>query len=78
MDGPGRLGKVAQPPRHHLGAKLPDDIKQGTTGETAAIALMLANPSLIKRPVLELEGHVYVGFDEPTYARLFNRQRISP
>ncbi len=53
--------------------KLPDDVKQGTIDEAAAIALMLANPSIIKRPVLELDGRVYIGFDESTYARLFNR-----
>lgn len=53
--------------------KLPDDVKQGVADETAAIALMRANPSIIKRPVLELDGHIYVGFDEQTYTRLFNR-----
>jgi len=53
--------------------KLPDDVKQGITDEAAAIALMLANPSIIKRPVLELDGYIYVGFDEQTYTRLFNR-----
>src|SRR5437016_9134322 len=35
--------------------KLPDKDKQGLT-EKKAVALMLAQPSLIKRPVLELSG----------------------
>lgn len=53
--------------------KLPDDVKQKTDNPAAALALMLATPSIIKRPVLELEGRVYVGFDADTYAQLFNR-----
>ncbi|MDE0880933.1 MAG: arsenate reductase, partial [Sphingomonas bacterium] len=33
-----------------------------------AIALMLAQPSMIKRPVLETGGTVVVGFDPERYA----------
>lgn len=53
--------------------KLPDDVKQKTDNQGAALALMLANPSIIKRPVLELEGHIHIGFDADVYAQLFNR-----
>lgn len=35
-----------------------------------AIALMLAHPSLIKRPVLEAQGRLLVGFDPSAYAAL--------
>ena len=35
-----------------------------------AIALMLAHPSLIKRPVLEAQGGLLVGFDPSAYAGL--------
>src|SRR3954466_292982 len=35
--------------------KLPDKDKEGLTGKKA-VALMLAQPSMIKRPVLELSG----------------------
>jgi Spx/MgsR family transcriptional regulator len=48
--------------------KLPDKDKAGLT-ETKAIALMLAQPSMIKRPVLELpRGRLIVGFKPEQYA----------
>jgi arsenate reductase len=37
--------------------------------ERKAIALMLAQPSMIKRPVLDLGGRVLVGFKPETYAK---------
>lgn len=37
----------------------------------AAIALMIENPSIIKRPVLVHEGHTQVGFSEEAYASTF-------
>jgi Spx/MgsR family transcriptional regulator len=49
--------------------KLPDKDKAGLT-ERKAIALMLAQPSMIKRPVLELAGgKLLVGFDPDAYAK---------
>jgi len=48
--------------------KLPDKDKDGLT-EKKAIALMLAQPSMIKRPVLDLGGgKVLVGFKPEQYA----------
>ena len=48
--------------------KLPDKDKEGVT-EKKAIALMLAQPSMIKRPVLELGGgKLLVGFKPEIYA----------
>ena len=48
--------------------KLPDTDKDGLT-EKKAIALMLAQPSMIKRPVLELpRGKLLVGFKPDDYA----------
>ena len=48
--------------------KLPDKDKQGLT-EAKAIALMLQQPSMIKRPVLELAGgKLLVGFKPEAYA----------
>ena len=48
--------------------KLPDKDKEGLT-EKKAIALMLAQPSMIKRPVLELGGgKLLVGFKPEDYA----------
>jgi len=47
--------------------KLPDADKEGLT-EKKAIALMLAQPSMIKRPVLELpRGKLLVGFRPDDY-----------
>ncbi len=47
--------------------KLDEADKQGLT-ESKAIALMLAQPSLIKRPVLERDGQLLVGFKPELYA----------
>ena len=46
--------------------KLPDKDKSGVT-EKKAIALMLAQPSLIKRPVLDKGGKLFVGFKPELY-----------
>ena len=49
--------------------KLPDKDKEGVT-EKKAIALMLAQPSMVKRPVLELGGgKILVGFRPEDYAK---------
>ncbi len=49
---------------------LPDADKQGLA-EAKAIALMLAKPSMIKRPVLDVGGALIVGFKPETYATTF-------
>jgi arsenate reductase len=49
--------------------KLPDKDKEGIT-EAKAIALMIAQPSMIKRPVLEAGGKLLVGFKPEEYATL--------
>ena len=46
--------------------KLPDADKQNLD-EAKAIALMLAQPSMIKRPVLDLQGRLLVGFKSDQY-----------
>ena len=47
--------------------KLPDSDKEGIN-ERKAVALMLAQPSMIKRPVLELSGgKLLVGFNPDAY-----------
>ena len=50
--------------------KLPDADKSGLT-EAKAIALMLAQPSMIKRPVLDVGGRLLVGFKPEAYAKAF-------
>jgi arsenate reductase len=50
--------------------KLPDKDKEGLT-EAKAMGLMLAQPSMIKRPVLELGGgKLLIGFRPEDYAAL--------
>jgi arsenate reductase len=51
--------------------KLPDADK-GDLTEKKAIALMLAQPSMIKRPVLEAKGKLTVGFKAEEYKKLFS------
>jgi arsenate reductase (glutaredoxin) len=48
--------------------KLPDIDKSGID-ERKAIALMLAQPSMIKRPVVEIGADVLVGYKPEDYAR---------
>ncbi|MEO8441875.1 MAG: ArsC family reductase [Betaproteobacteria bacterium] len=48
--------------------KLPDAAKQALNAQKA-LALMLAQPSLIKRPVLEHNGRLSVGFKPELYER---------
>jgi arsenate reductase (glutaredoxin) len=54
--------------------KLPDSDREGLN-ERKALALMLAQPSMIKRPVLELSGgKLLVGFKPEHYADALARQ----
>jgi arsenate reductase (glutaredoxin) len=50
--------------------KLPDKDKEGL-GEKKAIALMIAQPSMIKRPVLDVGGKLLVGFKPEHYMKTF-------
>lgn len=49
---------------------LPDADKQDMTAEKA-LQFMLAQPALIKRPVLEHNGSYHLGFSEQSYQTLF-------
>ena len=48
--------------------RLADSDKEGLN-ERKALALMVAQPSMIKRPVLDLGGKLLVGFQPEIYAR---------
>ncbi len=50
--------------------KLPDAQRENVT-EKKAIALMLEQPSMIKRPVLDIGGKLLVGFKPDAYAKQF-------
>ena len=49
---------------------LPDSEKEGID-EDKAVTLMLAQPSMIRRPVLEAGGELLVGFDPERFATAF-------
>ncbi|MCT6699634.1 ArsC family reductase [Rheinheimera sp. 4Y26] len=48
---------------------LPDEQKADMTAEKA-MALMLAQPALIKRPLLDINGRFYLGFKAEQYQQL--------
>ena len=48
-----------------------DDAQKQDLDADKAIALMLAQPSMIKRPVLEADGRLLVGFKPDLYERFF-------
>jgi arsenate reductase len=50
--------------------KLPEAQREGVT-EKKAIALMIDQPSMIKRPVLDVGGKLIVGFKPDVYAKQF-------
>jgi arsenate reductase (glutaredoxin) len=52
--------------------KLPEADRSGLT-EKKAVALMLAQPSMIKRPILEKSGEIAAGFRPEQYEKLLGR-----
>ena len=56
--------------------KLPDGDKEGLN-ERKALALMLAQPSMIKRPVLEAGSKLLVGFKPEIYAKEVSAKEVS-
>lgn len=52
--------------------KLPD-AEKADIDEDKAVALMLANPSMIKRPVVEGAGALLVGYKPDLYAAAFGQ-----
>ena len=53
--------------------QLPDEVKASITDDAAAIQLMLDKPSVIKRPVLDIDGKITLGFDAATYESLLTK-----
>ena len=51
--------------------------KASVVDQSSAAELMLANPTLIKRPVLEAGDRIVVGFSEPIYRNLFPGREAS-
>lgn len=48
---------------------LPDEAK-ANLDQTKAMALMLAQPALIKRPLLDIDGKFHLGFSQDLYQQL--------
>lgn len=53
---------------------LDESVRARVVDEASALRLMRAQPALIKRPVIEVDGAVVVGFDETDYTRRFARR----
>jgi arsenate reductase len=51
--------------------RLPQNVKDGITDAAGAKKLMLESPSVIKRPVLDVDGRIHVGFSESAYQQIF-------
>ncbi|MDP4801095.1 MAG: Spx/MgsR family RNA polymerase-binding regulatory protein [Burkholderiaceae bacterium] len=47
--------------------RLPETVRQGVVDQTSALELMLEHPLLLKRPILEWDEQLAVGFSEPLY-----------
>ena len=47
-------------------------IEQQAIDQSSALALMLAQPSVIKRPVLDTGKHIKIGFSETDYQAMFS------
>ncbi len=47
------------------------EAERATIDATRARALMLAHPSMIRRPVLDIDGDLLVGFDPKAYEQAF-------
>ncbi len=57
---------------------LPDAQKAAVTDAAGALEVMLASPSVIKRPVLARDGRYSVGFAPAQYAQLFAQPVAQP
>ena len=53
---------------------LPEERRAQVVDKDSALELMLENPSVIKRPVLEGAGPLSVGFADATYRSIFGKE----
>ena len=52
---------------------LPEQRRAKITDNASATALMMENPSIVKRPVLFTGKNAHVGFSDELYQRIFNQ-----
>jgi arsenate reductase len=57
-------------PQGMMWRKLPIEVREGLD-EAGAIRVMLATPSIIRRPLLDTGQGRYLGFSEAAYAEIF-------
>ena len=50
------------------------DTVKAQIDEASALELMLDNPAIIKRPILEQDGDLHIGFNPQQYQEIFNAQ----
>ena len=50
-----------------------DTDQQQSVNQTNVADLLLANPTLIKRPILDVDGIITVGFSTESYDQIFNQ-----
>lgn len=53
--------------------RLDPERRAAITDQTSAAELMLAEPTLVKRPVLQAGDRIVVGFSETLYASVFDK-----
>ena len=53
--------------------QLDPEIKAGVKTAADALALLKQKTSMIKRPVIEVEGFLFFGFDEAVYSKKFGQ-----
>ena len=54
--------------------KLSAETRDAITDRAGAARLMVEQPALIRRPVLDMEGNIYLGFNEEVYSEIFEKQ----
>ncbi len=52
---------------------LPAEVQQNIQTQAAAFELIIQKPSIIKRPILESNGQILLGFDENQYAQFHQK-----
>ena len=49
---------------------LPEEVRTGID-QASALGLMLDNPAIIKRPILDVKGRLHIGFNSQQYEEIF-------
>ena len=53
--------------------QLDPEVKESVKGADEALLLLQQKTSMIKRPVIEVEGFLFFGFDEAVYSKKFGQ-----